>query len=102
MEKNIIQKLDKEPEDSYDCLELSFNIDGLPIFKSRNLSVWPIQCSVDNIVSLANYPFVVALYSGMHKPSDSDFLRDFIEELKTICSDGINGKRVVCVSWFTV
>lgn len=95
VEKTIKEKLDKEPADSYDVLELSFNIDGLPIFKSRNLSVWPIQCCVDNIVNLSNYPFVVALYSGIHKPSDTDFLKDLIEELKTICSDGINGKRVI-------
>ena len=32
-----------------DNLELQFNVDGIPLFKSSNLSLWPILCLVKNI-----------------------------------------------------
>ncbi len=80
-----------EPED----IEIDINIDGLPIFKSKNISVWPIQIAIVNIQKLTNRPFVVALFSGLHKPSNLDFLLDTITELKVLITDGVNGAKFV-------
>ena len=68
-------------------IELSFNIDGLPVYKSTNMSLWPIQCSIANVPQTK--PFVVALYSGCQKPTNLDFLKDFVSELKNVMSNGI-------------
>ena len=63
-------------------IELSVNIDGLPVYKSKNTSLWPIQCSIVNTQPLK--PFVVALYYSDKKPQDLQFLDEFVEELKDL------------------
>lgn len=67
-------------------IELKVSIDGLPIFKSKNQSLWPIQCSIASLPQIK--PFVVALYFSDHKPHDYDFLEDFINELKHLMTAG--------------
>ena len=71
----------------YDRISLVVNVDGLPIFKSRNISIWPIQCQIRNLKSVE--PFVVALFCAdgattSSKPQNLDFLKDFVEEMKTL------------------
>ena len=84
-------------------IELHVNIDGLPLFKSSSLSVWPILCSFSNSTQLRSKPFPVALFCGLKKPSNLDFLLDFIEESKTLSRDGFvyNGThvsvKIVCI-----
>ena len=82
-----------EPQSLGDCIEIDVNIDGLPIFKSRNISVWPIQVAVVNVESVRNKPVVVGMFCGTHKPTSLDFLHDFVAELKTLMSLGYNGVR---------
>ena len=43
---------------------LTFNVDGVPLFKSSNVQMWPILCSVQHFE-----PFVVAFYCGNSKPN---------------------------------
>ena len=45
-----------------DTIELQFNVDGLPLFKSSNLQLWPILCLVK--IETLKKPFVVAAYCG--------------------------------------
>lgn len=75
-------------------LELQVNIDGLPLFKSSNISVWPILCAVSNIHPMR--PFTVALYCGSKKPSNLEFMHDFIAEMKQLMTVGfiMNGKHL--------
>lgn len=82
-----------ENDVSIDHLEIDINIDGLPIYKSRNISIWPIQVAIVNLESLKNKPFVVAMFCGVHKPSNLDFLKDSVSELKNLMSHGCNGVR---------
>ena len=82
-------------------IEISLNIDGLPIFKSRKLSVWPIQGVVSNIPCYSNIPFIIALFCGTCKPSDLNFLSDLVREIKELIQHGLNGmqfnvKHVIC------
>lgn len=66
---------------------LSFNIDGLPIYKSSTKAFWPILCSIENIKT---QPFVVGIYYGNGKPANlDDYLDQFVEELLDITVNGI-------------
>lgn len=69
-------------------LQLQFNIDGLPLFKSSGMSIWPILCLI--VPSSCSEPFVIGIYCGMTKPSDLNaYLADFIAEAREIVSSGI-------------
>jgi hypothetical protein len=74
-------------------LQLSFNVDGLPLFSSSPLSIWPILCVIANIKD--SKPFPVALFCGSQKPVDLDFTLDFISELKTIMQSGLEFNGVL-------
>ena len=64
---------------------LNINVDGLPLFRSSNLQIWPILCSVQRF-----QPFVVALFCGTAKPASvSDFMSDFLEDVNRLQQDGI-------------
>lgn len=66
-------------------LTLSFNVDGLPLFKSSQTQFWAIACCVHEFVD--SQPFLVGLYCGPRKPeSAEDFLRPLIDELKSLTS----------------
>lgn len=47
---------------------LNFSVDGLPLFKSSNVQIWPILCSVKKFE-----PFIVALFFGTAKPNSVNF-----------------------------
>ena len=73
-------------------IKIDTNIDGAPVFKSRNTSFWPILCSVDNSVpykfnSVA--PFIVAIFYGNKKPDVHQYLEQFVAELKMLLEQGI-------------
>ncbi|RXN12763.1 hypothetical protein ROHU_009977 [Labeo rohita] len=95
LKEGLTHTLSEQDTSKYDHFEISLNIDGLPIFKSKNLTMWPLQCAVINIDEVKNSPFVVALYSGAKKPDDLEFLRDFMEELQELMETGFKGKRIV-------
>ncbi|KAF2885792.1 hypothetical protein ILUMI_20375 [Ignelater luminosus] len=68
-------------------LDITFNIDGLPLFNSRNVQLWPILGKVANFKS---DPFVVAVFCGGAKPSPlTSYLSDFIQELKHLLRNGL-------------
>lgn len=79
-------------------IAVSFNIDGLALFKSTSTVLWPIQCLVHGCVgSCLPNPFVVGAFVGTSKPdSANDYLRPFVEELKDVINNGlpISGKAV--------
>ncbi|CAN7988852.1 unnamed protein product, partial [Ixodes hexagonus] len=80
------------------ALQLSFNIDGLPLSKSSNLQLWPVQCLIVNLDDQA--PFLVGAFAGTSKPeSANDFLLPFVTELKSLLENGltVNGYSV-CIS----
>ncbi|RXN13798.1 hypothetical protein ROHU_009444 [Labeo rohita] len=95
LKEGLTHTLSERDTSKYDYFEISLNIDGLPIFKSKNLTMWPLQCAVINIDEVKNSPFVVALYSGAKKPDDLEFLRGFMEELQELMETGFKGKRTV-------
>lgn len=64
-------------------ITLTFNVDGLPLFKSSSRQFWPILCIVKESVKAV--PFPVGIFCGTSKPNSVDeFLRPLIDELGII------------------
>ena len=83
--------------DSAECIKISLNIDGLPLFKSSSASLWPVLCSIVNFHHIAVFP--VVLTYGSSKPKDLEFLEDLIRDLCEILENGVQcGNRNVKVS----
>ncbi|KAJ8018071.1 hypothetical protein HOLleu_44145 [Holothuria leucospilota] len=73
---------------STSILHLHVNIDGLPLFRSSNLSLWPILGLIKEFPVCD--PFVIGIYSGMTKPNSvCDFLNEFVIDVKKVCAEGI-------------
>lgn len=72
-----------------DSLQIQFNIDGVPLFKSTNTQFWPILGRV--VRPFESSPFIVGLFSGNQKPgSAQEYLQYFREELDELFQNGIN------------
>lgn len=87
-------KMINQHELKTDTLTIRVNVDGLPLFKSSNMQLWPI---LGKIVELpqANV-FMMGIYAGPCKPeSVNDYMHDFIEDVKKVTKTGIvfNGKH---------
>ncbi|KYN21133.1 hypothetical protein ALC57_06525, partial [Trachymyrmex cornetzi] len=70
-------------------IDLTVNIDGLPISKSTNSAFWPILCSLKSLSTLKRKVFLVALFHGHGKPNPHEFLSDFIDECTQLSCNGI-------------
>ncbi|XP_047122453.1 uncharacterized protein LOC124805950 [Hydra vulgaris] len=89
--ENAIKSLLQTKQLSADCvnLRLNINIDGLPVFCSSNVQLWPILGSIIEI-SLSDV-FIIGLYSGTTKPSSPcAYLNDFVIEMKHLSVEGIH------------
>ena len=75
-----------------DTLTLHINIDGLQLFSSSSVALWPV---LGMIKEFKSSPFAIAVYSGKGKPTSvDDYLQDFISEMKLVLETGFtfNGK----------
>ena len=73
-------------------ISLLVNIDGLPLFKSADVELWPIL----GLIQGASSPFVIALWSGSGKPNYvGDFLQDFLTEYTTLSETGIEIEEAI-------
>ena len=66
-------------------ISLKVNIDGLPLFKSSGMEVWPILGMIEK-----QTPFTIALFCGESKPTClADFMKDFLEEYSILVQHGV-------------
>ncbi len=72
-------------------IELEINIDGLPLFRSSKMQLWPILGCVNN-----SKPFVIAVFCGDCKPPIHQFLHPFVEEV--LRDSRITLSKIVCDS----
>ncbi|CAB4023105.1 Hypothetical predicted protein [Paramuricea clavata] len=80
-----------------DSLEISLNVDGLPLFKSCNKTLWPVLCAIVNVKPVVVFSVVLAY--GKSKPKDLEFLEDVIRDLGDVLENGLqDGNRVLPVS----
>ncbi|CAB4013323.1 Hypothetical predicted protein [Paramuricea clavata] len=87
----------KTLRESVDCLHISLNIDGIPLFKSSTGTLWPILCGIMNFTPVKVFP--VALTYGASKPHDLDFLSDTVRDLNTLLEHGLKyGDKILKVS----
>jgi len=71
-----------------DKLTLHINIDGLPLFNSTSIDVWPILGLVQEFP--LKEPFIIGIYCGKSKPSSvGEFLNDFVQEMKSVLASGV-------------
>ncbi len=92
VEKGILASLrrnDNLTDSTVSKLSLNINVDGLPLFRSSNVQLWPI---LGNIATLSKADvFIIGLYSGASKPANvTTFLHDFVVEMKNIISNCLN------------
>lgn len=97
--KNMLQE-QLQMRSSSPIIWLKFNVDGLPLFKSSRIQLWPILCLIEEFNFTS---FVCAVYCGKEKPDLKLFLKDFVPELKDLMENGIiinNTKYTVFVRSF--
>ncbi|KAK0133110.1 hypothetical protein N1851_031514 [Merluccius polli] len=73
-------------EQVLDCIDVSFNIDGLPLFRSSGKTMWPILCAI-HLKPVSVFP--VTLTCGGSKPCDLHFLDDAIKDIHNVLSSGL-------------
>ena len=74
-----------EKKSTNELLELSINIDVVPLFHSPSEQLWPVLGSFKN-----SDIFIIALFYGNHKPDNvEEYLYDFIQEWNELAVDGI-------------
>ena len=70
-------------------LQLQFNVDGLPLFRSSPVDFWPILCRVFFHSGVSSV-FPVGLFCGKSKPSCVDeYLKLFLQELRAVLEEGV-------------
>lgn len=70
------------------CLELDLNIDGIPLYTSKQKQFWPILGQIKNLPNSG--PFVIGIFCGYKKPTSVDkYLEDVISDIKTINRNGL-------------
>jgi len=71
-------------------ITLTFNCDGVPVFKSSAFSVWPILCVVNELPCTVrgNHVLMASLWFGSGKPDMSVFLEPFVEECADLAENG--------------
>lgn len=71
------------------AVNLDIGIDGLPLFKSSQVALWPILGRVANI--RCKTVILIGCYVGKKKPSNIEvYLHDFVEEINVLSVDGIS------------
>ena len=87
IKSGLLDLLHDNPVSNEKPVLLQFNFDGLPLFKSSNIEMWPILC-LSKVIS--SKPFVEAIYCGVKKLHPlSDFLNNFVNELQSLLAEGV-------------
>ncbi|KAK9977262.1 hypothetical protein ABG768_019083 [Culter alburnus] len=103
LHQKLLEHLEKYPVEElqdHDTIDLSFNVDGLPLFKSSGKVMWPVLCAIHLNPTVV---FPTTLTCGNNRPNDLYFLEDFVADLEVLLSSGIQckGKKhsinVLCI-----
>lgn len=81
-----LNKYAKESTQDLQSINISLNIDGLPLFKSSNTTLWPILCSI-NLTPKCIFPLSLSIASS--KPKDISFISEITSELSKVMQDGL-------------
>lgn len=81
----LVQKM--QSQSKLPILSISVGIDGLPISNSNTKSFWPIIGILDQVKE--STPFIIELFYGNSKPTDSLFLEKFVNDASELEMSGI-------------
>ncbi|KAK0136622.1 hypothetical protein N1851_027195 [Merluccius polli] len=85
------QTLLRYPADQVpDCVDLSFNVDGLHLFKSSGRTMWPILCAV-HLKPVSVFP--ITLTCGGAKPQNLEFMEDMVMDVNNLLSGGLQHRN---------
>ncbi len=81
----------------FNDLVIYINIDGVPLFKSSKLGLWPILMSIKG--SIYPKPLPIAVFCGIGKPPLDTFINKLVSELSYLRETyvGINNKFIKIV-----
>lgn len=98
--KNVIEKMALKCDENDESIDLLINIDGLPISKSSNASLWLILCS--NTKNDAVY--LIGAYFGHEKPQNSNvFLQPLVNDLIPLINQGFcKDNKIIKITLFLV
>jgi hypothetical protein len=68
-------------------VSVQINVDGVPLFKSTGGQFWPILGKIGS--PIVSEPFVIGIFYGVRKPSNLDFLTDFVQECCNLMEHGV-------------
>ena len=88
---NRLLEFSKPDKNNIISLNASINIDGLPLYKSSNVSAWPILLRIEGIFN----PFPVAVFCGIRKPALFDYLSELCNELLVLLDTGMSFSNCV-------
>lgn len=86
----ILKTLSRYPDEMLnktDILMIKDNVDGLPLYKSSCVTVWPLLAAIDNLKPVIVFPVVITV--GISKPSDLQFLSEAVAEMNDLTKNGI-------------
>jgi hypothetical protein len=75
-----------------DTIKYQANIDGIPLFKSSGIQLWPVLGKLID----SSLIFIIGVFCGMSKPSNvNEYLEEFIQEVICLETEGftVNGKH---------
>jgi hypothetical protein len=85
LKSKLIETLSRYPVEELEkisSLELVWNTDGFPLHHSTKWTSWPVLCFISNLKPV--FVFEVTLTAGKYKPLDTNYLTEFISELKSL------------------
>ena len=86
----LYRELVEQHNFSSNDLSLTWNTDGVPVFKSSRFSIWPIQSSINELPPHLRGKHILlnGLWSGDKKPAMNTFLKPFVDECKQLEENG--------------
>ena len=88
----LYKRLCVSTSDTHSHISLTFNCDGVPVFKSSKFSIWPILCVVNELPPdiRAKHILLTALWFGSGKPDMNAFLAPFVKECQQLDRNGFS------------
>ncbi|XDV23432.1 hypothetical protein PO909_028010 [Leuciscus waleckii] len=85
------EKLIRSGKISEEDVSLLWNCDGIPVFKSSNCQLWPIQCQIIELdpKERKNNICIPCIWFGEKKPNMTTLLTPFVDELQELEQNGI-------------
>lgn len=87
IETGLISRIQDGLKKELVSVSMTVGVDGIPVSKSSNNQFWPILGIINE--SINDKPFVIGLYYGSKKPSNSNFLLKFVEDCMRLKADGV-------------